>query len=326
MENNSITRPSPARFPFLNRRVFSFLACLFLASLAWFLHALSKEYTVTLRIPVVFSNLPEKRLIAVDLPDSLTVKVKGSGFTFFANQWTNSIGPLELDASRARNVGSGDFAFAKNIHSDSFASSLGQGLQIIKIIPDTVIISFEGRAEKLVPVRAHVTVQCAPSFRLGDSVTTNPQTVEVSGPEALVKKITYVETENKTYFNLDKAVNEKIKLVLPSEFSQVTIIPSAVNVNLPVGKYTEGRFKIPVEPINVPSDIVVKPFPDKVDVVFLVAVENYSSIRPDMFRVVLDYSKAIPGNNSLRVEFARQPLNILNLHAEPQPVEYIIQK
>ena len=265
-------------------------------------------------------------MIAVDLPDSLNVKMKGSGFTFFANQWTNSIGPLELDASRAKNLGGGDFSFATNVRSDSFALSLGQGLQILKIVPDTVIISFEGRAEKQVPVRPHVTVQCAPSFRLGDSITANPKTVEVSGPEALVKKITYVETENKTYFNLDKAVNEKIKLVLPAEFSQVTIVPPAVNINLPVGKYTEGRFKIPVEPINVPSDIVVKPFPDKVDVVFLVAVENYSAIRPDMFRVVLDYSKAIPGNNSLRVEFARQPVNILNLHAEPQPVEFLIQK
>jgi YbbR domain-containing protein len=326
-ENNSIERNSPGRKnPFLNRRVLSFFVCVCLASLFWFLHALSKEYSITIRVPVKFSNFPEKRLIAVDLPDSVDVKVQGSGFTLFANQWMNSFGTLELDASHARSLGKGDFALPSFSHSDLFATSLGEGLQILKITPDTIVLSFEGRAEKSVPVHYRVTVQCAPSFRLGDSITTNPKTVTVSGAEALVNRINFVETENKNYSGLDKAVNEKVKLVLPPGLSQVTIIPDSVNLNIPVGKYTEGRFSIPVEPINVPSNIVVKPFPDKVDVVFLVSVEDYSSIHPDMFRLVLDYSKAIPGSNSLSVEFARQPVNLLNLRAEPQRVEYIIRK
>jgi len=326
-ENNSSERNvSGKKNPFLNRRVSSFAVCVLLAALFWFLHALSKEYSITIRIPVTYSNLPEKRLVAVHLPDSVDVKVSGSGFTILACKWAHAVGPLELDASHARNMGAGDFALATFSHSDLIEGSLGHGLQVLRVMPDTIVLSFEGRAEKSVPVHARVSVQCATSYRLGDSITTNPKTVVVSGAEALVKRISFVETESKNFSGLDHPVNESVKLVLPGDLSQVTILPSQVMLNIPVGKYTEIRFSIPVEPINVPSNIVVKTFPDKVDAVFLVPVGDAASIHPDMFRVVLDYSKADPKINSLQCEFARQPLNVRNLRTDPARVEYIIRK
>lgn len=326
-ENNTTERVDPGRkTPFLNRRVSSFVVCILLAALFWLLNALSKEYTITLRMPVKYLNLPEKRLVAVDLPDSVNVKVIGSGFTLLSYKWASSIDPIELDASHARNLGGGDFALATHSRSDVLSGTLGHGLQIVSILPDTIVMSFEGRSEKRVPVRPRVTVQCAPSFRLGDSITTNPRTVVVSGAEALVKRIAYVETESKIYNGLDKPVNEMVKLVLPGDLSQVTILPAQVNLNVPVGKYTEIRFSIPVEPINVPANVVVKTFPDKVDVVFLVAVEDVAAIHEDMFRVVIDYSKVDPKSNTLQCQFVKQPVNIKNLRTDPQRVEYLIRK
>jgi hypothetical protein len=45
-----------------------------------------------------------------------------------------------------------------------------------------------------------------------------------------------------------------------------------------------------------------------------------------MFRVVADYSKIDPKANTIAVEFVRQPLNVLNLHTQPQRVEFLIRK
>jgi hypothetical protein len=45
-----------------------------------------------------------------------------------------------------------------------------------------------------------------------------------------------------------------------------------------------------------------------------------------MFRVVADYSKIDENGNTIAIEFARQPLNVLYLHAQPQRVEFLIRK
>ena len=312
--------------PFLSRRVSSYVVCLLVAGLFWLLHSLSKEYIVTIRVPVTYSHLPEQKMIAVDLPDSVDAEVIGSGFTILAFQWTHSSEPLDLDARQTRSLGNGDFAMATYSHSERIGGAIGHGLKILRVMPDTIVLSFEGRAEKKIPVRPKVTVKCAPMFRLGDSIKTIPAYVTVSGAEALVNRINYIETEPKTYLGLNKAVNEIVSLVLPPNLSQLSVSPEKVNLVVPVGQYTEKKFSIPVEPINVPPNIVLKTFPDKVDVIFLVPVGDFDAITMDMFRIVADYSKIDPNGNTIAIEFVRQPLNVLNLHAVPQRVEFLIRK
>jgi hypothetical protein len=326
-EKDSITKEiSERKNPFFRRRVSSYLVCLFVAGLFWLLHALSKEYTIRIRVPVSYSHLPEQKLIAVDLPDSVDAEVIGSGFTIFAFQFTHGSGPLDLDAREARSLGKGDFALPTYSHSDYLEGSIGHGLKIMKVMPDTIVLSFEGRAEKKIPIRPKVTVKCAPLFRLGDSIKTTPSYVSVSGAEALVKRINYIETEPKIFTGLNHSVNEPVNLVLPADLRQLTVLPQRVNLVIPVGQYTEKKFSIPVETINVPPNVVLKTFPDKIDVVFQVPVDDYAAITPDMFRVVADYSKLNPKENTILIEFLREPLNVQNLRAEPQRVEFLIRK
>ena len=326
-EKDSISKEiSNRKTPFLSKRVASYVVCVLVAGLFWLLHSLSKEYTITIRVPVSYSHLPEQKLIAVDLPDSVDAEVIGSGFTILAYQFAHTSGPIDLDAREARSLGSGDFALATYSHSDRIEGAFGHGLQILRVLPDTIVLSFEGRAEKKIPVRPHVTVKCAPLFRLGDSIKTNPPFVIVSGAEALVKRISWIATEPKNYIGLNHPVDESVQLVLPADLKQLTINPAKVNLIVPVGQYTEKKFSIPVEPINVPPNIVLKTFPDKVDVIFQVPIGDYGTITADMFRVVADYSKVDPKGNTMAVEFVRQPLNVQNLRTEPLRVEFLIRK
>jgi len=45
-----------------------------------------------------------------------------------------------------------------------------------------------------------------------------------------------------------------------------------------------------------------------------------------MFRVVADYLKVNPKENTLKIDIARQPLNIQNLKMQPERVEFLIRK
>lgn len=302
------------------------MVCLFLASVFWLFHQLSREYDITIRIPVAYTNLPGNGLVPLDLPDSVDAKVSASGFTLFAYQWTNAETPLSLDVRQARSIGGGDYALATYSQTERLNGLIGHGLRIIQVMPDTIVLSFSGSVEKVVPVRPKAEVNCAPAFRMGDTIRTIPATVTIVGAEALISKIEFVETEPKTFNNLDHSVNEPVSLVLPENLKQVLIKPGEVNLIIPVGQYTEKRISIPVEPVNVPANAVLKTFPDKVDVIFQIPFEDYNKINPDMFRVIADYSKTDPKSSSIQVEIVRQPLNIRNLRIEPQRVEYLIRK
>lgn len=312
--------------PFRNRRLTTFIICLLLSTVFWFLHALSKEYQIVVKVPVVYSHLPEHGLVAVDMPDSVDAVVSGSGFTVFAYQWANLVDPIELDARRARSLGNGEYALATSAHPEKLEGTIGNGLRVMSVMPDTLFLSFAGRVEKKVPVRPRVTVSCAPGFRLGDSIQAIPGYVIVSGADALIKKITYVETEQKTFTNLEQPVETKVRLVLPASLGQVQLKQTEVVLKIPVGQFTEQRMSVPVEPVNVPPNVVLKTIPDKIDVIFQVTLEDYATIHPEMFRAVADYSKADPHTGEIPVEIIRQPLNIRNLRAEPGKVEYIIRK
>ena len=153
-----------------------------------------------------------------------------------------------------------------------------------------------------------------------------PSFAVVSGADTLINRINFIETESKSYLNLNRPVDELVKLVLPAEFSSLTISPAMVQLLIPVGQYTEKKLSGTIETINIPPSIILKTFPDKFDVIFKVRVEDYASITADMFRVVADYLKVNPKENTLKIDIARQPLNIQNLKMQPERVEFLIRK
>ena len=307
-------------------RVSAFFICLLLAAAFWFLHALSRTYEEAVKVKVEYVNLPPERMMPKDLPDSLDAKIQASGFSLLTFILSSDYDPVQLDLSRARSIGGGQYALVTNSKQYKVKSTFGKELKIIKLFPDTVVISFEGKAEKQVPVRPRADIETAPMYRIGDSVTVSPQFVTISGPEALLERISYIETEQKNYEDVMANIDEDVKLVLPEGVSQVSIQPSVVKIHATVGKYTEGRFTIPLNAINVPPGVDLKTFPDKVDVIFQVPVEDFATIKPEMFRAVADYRKVQGGSQSLEVEIVRAPIVIRQLKTEPSRVDFIIRK
>lgn len=309
-----------------NPRVSIFLACVALAGAFWLMHALSKQYTTRVVLPVEFTNLPAGRLMPGNLPDSISADVRASGFALLVLLWADENESVKLDLSRARSVGGGEYAIATNSSQHALGSRMGNSIKVVKLFPDTIVLGFEGKLEKKVPVYVRATLNCAPMYKLGDSIVVTPRYVTISGPEALLAKISFIETATKEFNDVSENILEDIDLVMPEGITQVSVQPSVVKISAVVGKYTEGRFTIPLNTINVPGNLDLKTFPDKVDVIFQVPVENYSVIKPEMFRAVADYRKVQKGSQSLEVEIVKQPASIRNLKIEPNRVDFIIRK
>lgn len=310
---------------FLNRRVSTFVACLIIAGSAWLLHQLSKQYNTVVKVPAIYDHLPEDRVILSELPDTLETEVRGSGFTILAYKWLNALGALNIDASKAKSLGKGDYAITANAIPARISGTIGNGLKVVRVFPDPIIISYEGRSEKKVPVTSRISVVMSNLYRLSDSIVFNPDYVVISGPQNILDTIMTVYTEVKTFTGLEKSTTQEVKVVQPVG-GLVTVKPNVIKATIPVGRFTEGFVMVPITAINVPANALLRTYPDRIKIVYEVPVEEYSSIKEDMFRVIVDYNKANTGSSTVPVEIIRKPLNIRNIRPENAQVEFIIRK
>lgn len=313
------------RWP-LNRRFSSFLVCLLLSAMAWLLQALSKEYKAIHRIPIEYANLPADRLVTGGLPDSVDAELRGSGFALLTWRLGRDPGTLLLDVRQAKRNASGNLALLTNLQTNQLNSSFGRGAHIVRIMPDTIAISYAPRVTRRVPVRPRVTVTTAPQFQIVDSIRAEPAFVEISGAVESVNAITFIETEPRAYSGLNKTRVENVPLNLSGELRQLEVKPKTVTLTLKAGKYTEGRFLLPVVPVHTPSGVDLKTIPDKVEVIFQVPLADYKNIRPDQFRVVADYSHIFQGQPTLKLDIVRSPLLVRNIRLEPERVDYLLRK
>jgi YbbR domain-containing protein len=310
---------------FLNRRVSTFLVCLIIAGTAWSLHQLSKQYNIVVKVPAVYENLPEDRVILSELPDTLETEVRGSGFTILAYRWLNALGALKIDASKAKSLGKGDYAITANAIPTRISGTIGNGLKVVRVFPDPIIISYEGRSEKRVPLTSRISVVMSNLYRLSDSIVLNPDYVIISGPQNILDTITTVYTEVKTFTGLEKSTTQDVKVVLPLG-GLVSVKPNTIKATIPVGRFTEGFVMVPVTAINMPANAVLRTYPDRIKILYEVPVEEYASVKEDMFRVIVDYNKSDIKTSTVPVEIIRKPLNVRNIRPENSEVEFIIRK
>src|SRR5689334_18490857 len=90
-----------ARLPKLkfNKRVQVILVCLFVSIVFWFLIAMSKTYTDKFIFPVQYINFPDQRIVVNDLPKTITLMVKTSGFRILSYRFTKTQEPVTIDVA-----------------------------------------------------------------------------------------------------------------------------------------------------------------------------------------------------------------------------------
>jgi hypothetical protein len=82
-----------------NQRLIIFIICLILATILWFLNALSKNYTTQIAYPVRYIELPKNKFIINEPPSNLQLRVNAHGFTLLRYKLHMAFYPVELNVS-----------------------------------------------------------------------------------------------------------------------------------------------------------------------------------------------------------------------------------
>ncbi len=325
---NIFNASTPAQKLKFNRRVSVIIVCFFIAAVFWLLIALSKEYSALIRFPVDFKNIPGQKVVVNDLPGSITMNVKTSGFKILSFRFKKEKIPVEIDVA-SKLAGSMDpsadvLVIPSKTFSEDFNNQLGGDITIVNFLPDSVVFNFSNKITKRVPVKLDMTIGFEKQFDSIGMLTTHPDSVDVSGPGSVVNKTDFISTEHINLVKIKDPVSKKIKLLSDK---LLLLSDTLVKVTIPVEKFTEESMEVPVKAIDIPKGYVLKTFPDKITVRYQVSLSRYNSVTSASFNAMVDGAKAgdMKGNK-MNVKLVSAPSFIKSVTIEPERVDYILRK
>ncbi len=308
-----------------NRRIIVFLICFMIATVMWFLNALSKDYEATITYPVKYSNPPKNRFLADTPPAKMDIDINGRGFTLLRYKLL-SFSPVNLDLDAiTRNIQpkQGKFAIPTVTLIGNITEQLSSDIKINGISPEIIEVVLDSLISKTVSVILDVNVDFEPQYNLKNPISTNPQNVKITGPTSVLDKISVLKTKVVISNKLNSSIQQKIDLIHPGK---TTISPENVFLKIDVEKYTEKELQVPITAINKPGKARIKLFPSEIKILFTVGLSNFENIKPSDFGASVDFNSIKPGTNNLAITIYKQPKLIQNLRYNPQEVEFLIER
>lgn len=334
MKKNLINRIE-SYFNFINekldQKVIIFIFFLIVSTISWFLIALSQEYSAFIRYPVRYINFPPDKILVNDLPKY---------FDLFVESYGKTILKYRLRSSRKRiiiNVNSypvfkmpesdSKYYILTNSARDKISNQISSDLRLLEIKPDSIIFEFAKSITKKIKVKPNIDVELEKQFMLKSEILVYPDSIQVSGANNIIDTLKYISTKYQKFSKVDKTIQKNIPL-FPNK--HLSFSNNKVLVTILVEQYTESEIIIPISVDNIPDSIVLKLFPNAVEVVFNVSLSNYNKIVPGLFEAVVDYNSIYIDKTYqpkfLDVTLERYPSYIQSVRFKPASVEYIIEK
>ncbi|MCF8364666.1 MAG: hypothetical protein K9H16_02715 [Bacteroidales bacterium] len=307
-----------------------FMICLAISTSIWMLIKLSDQYSTDVTIPIVYSEIPEGKILVNKVDTVLKIGITDRGFALAWLKYFGKKVPVSIDLKNYR--------LRQNMHqyvalvgtqswSQNFLEEYNLSGKVDFIHPDTIAFHFEERYTRQVPVKPNVTFNFRKQFFAYDSLTITPPQITISGLYQSISKISEVETVPVTFNNLNTPVNETIAIKPPFDDPDLRLEPAQVKLELPVEKFTESQIIIPISYINQPHNVRVKIFPEKVNITYLVALKDFKKMNPDMFVCSVDLAGINEsGINKLEVSLRTFPPFIKIVSIDPTEVDFLVLK
>ncbi len=176
----SLPSSSPSSFQWLKG-----LACLAIATVFWVLNALNRNsYSQNVEFPLRFVYNDSLFVPTTPLPRTVTVNVSGDGWGLLGHSWLPfRTEPINYEVKNPLQ--------ASVISTPSLAASLAEqikNLRVNYVVADTLALGFDRRLAKTIRLVADSThINLAPRMVVSSVINLTPATIQVEGPERLVK-------------------------------------------------------------------------------------------------------------------------------------------
>jgi YbbR domain-containing protein len=200
-------------------KLLSFFFALFL----WYFVVGEDKVDMNVTIPVEIVNLPRNLVISNQFKKQLEVTV--SGQRSLIRGMTEQHISRSIDLSRAT-------PGTVLIQNQPDSISLPRGLNILRVQPPTITLLLDRLIQKELPIKPVLVGKVHNDFRL-DSVTTEPQTLEISGPQTILSEEEVLTTSPVDINGISQSSVRQVPLALRPEIADLIGEPVvAVRINI----------------------------------------------------------------------------------------------
>jgi YbbR domain-containing protein len=283
------------------------ILALALASLLWLTVAGEHIVERIIRVPLEFRNIPPHLEVVGDPPGTVDVRLRGSSALLSRLEPGEVVAVLDLGNARPG---------ARLFHIRNEEVRSPYGVEVSQVVPGTLGIEFEKSGRRLVPVVTPVEGDPAPGFIVG-SVSAEPSTVEVIGPESRLKKLDHATTEPVSVSGQRADVRDvvavgvtdsAVRLVRPQD---VTVIVRVLPA--PVERELTG---VPVRARNIGHGLHHKLSPETISVTVRGRRETLVDVRADTVEAFVDLAGLGTGRYDLRVQFDPSQFGVTRVSPE----------
>ncbi len=306
----------------LNREFLIFLFFLAVSGTFWLLMSLNETYEKEIEIPLTIVETSKNVVLTSDSITSVHVTVKDKGYSILSYLYGKKLHPIKINFSKyANDTGRGVVQTAelqKLIFQQLYSSST-----ISSFKPEKFEYYYNYGLNKRLPVKINGKILPKQSYYLS-KLTISPDTVEVYASREILDSIKYVNTE---LLNITNITDTIVKQASLQKIKGVKYVPDNVKISIFPDILTEQTIEVPIEAVNMPEGKILRTFPSKVDVTFTVGVSLYRYIRPERFKVVVDY-KEIQDNHTdkCNVYLRVSPHEVRNARIGIKQVDYLIEE
>ena len=178
-------------------------------------------------------------------------------------------------------------------------------------------------ASKQVPVVFKGKVTASKSYYLAHTDFL-PAEVTVYANKDQLDKVNYVEIEPFNMRNLQDTIHTTVRL---RKIRGLKMVPGTVRLSVYPDVLTEETIDVPITAINMPEGFVLRTFPSKVTVRFTIGASLFRTIRPDMFKVVVDYNELSQNpSDKCTLQLIGVPHSVSKARLDFQRVDYLLEQ
>lgn len=305
-----------------NRKINVFFIFLIMAFIILIFSKLSKEYTNTIVFDIDKVNVPQEYVILNDTNAKLNITLKTIGFNWL--KYYLSKPEVTIDFKKDVSKIGSEYILNKSTVFLKSNSEFGSQAELLNVSPDNIYFRFDVNLIKKIPVFVNANINFSPGYDTFNLYEMHPDSIQVVGPNELVKPITGIQTEKITLQNVKSDISMTLKLQLPKNNEDLIFSNEEVEMTAKVEKFTEGNLKVPVELINVPVNLKIKFFPKAINVIFYTSLKNFNDISVKDFKVTCDYNKVSSNQTFLLPELNKITPKVKSAKINQQHIDFII--
>ncbi|WP_302396260.1 YbbR-like domain-containing protein [Leyella stercorea] len=310
-------------FSSANREFLTFFFFLVLSTIFWLMTALNETYEREIGVPAYLVNIPKNVVVTSDMEDTVRVTVRDKGFALLAYTYGEGIRPINVNFQSAITRQSGYGVVSSQELMKMINQRFSGSSKIVQVKPDCLDFHYNYGLSRQVSVKMSGHVVPGKSFYLARTRFW-PEKVTVYGSKQALDSLRFVKTVPINITNFNDTV---LRTVALETIKGVKIVPNTVRIGLYPDILTEENIEVPITAINMPEGKVLRTFPQRVTVNFIVGASMFRSISPEQFAVVVDYNEIIDHpSDKCSIHLRETPQGVRNARLKMTQVDYLIEE